>query len=56
MPGYITKALHNFQHSTPKQPQHVLHDWTVLAYGSRFQCAQIEPDLLIQDPVDTQQG
>ena len=27
MPGYITKALHKFQHPTPKKLQYVPHSW-----------------------------
>ena len=43
IPGYITKALHKFQHPTPQQPQHAPHVWNAPAYGSRFQYFQTEP-------------
>ena len=37
MPGYIAKALHKFQHPTPKRSQHAPHNWTVPDYVSIFQ-------------------
>jgi hypothetical protein len=39
MPGYITDALHKYQHPMPKRPQHAPHIWTDSAYGQRIQCA-----------------
>ena len=53
MPVYIAKALHKFQHPTPKRPQHAPHEWTAPAYGSRVQCAQTKPDLPTLDPAGT---
>ena len=54
MYGYIAKAIHKFQHTTPKRPQHVLHDWNFPAYGSRAKYAQTEPELMILEPYVTQ--
>ena len=54
IPGYITKALHQFQHPTPKQPQHAPHYWTAPAYGSIVQYSQTELDLPTLYPVGTQ--
>ena len=54
MPGYTAKALHRFQHPTPKRHQHAPHDLTSPAYGSRFQYSQTELDLPTLDPVGMQ--
>ena len=55
MPGDIAKALHKFQHMTPKQPQQVPHDWTTPDYGSRVQYYQTKLYLSTLDPSGTQQ-
>ena len=39
MPGYIHKALHKFQHPTPKKPQYAPHKWTQPTYGAKVQYA-----------------
>ena len=33
MPIYVTKALHKFQHPTPKRAQYAPHQWTLPNYG-----------------------
>ena len=33
MPNYVTKALHKFQHPTPKRAQYAPHQWTRPNYG-----------------------
>ena len=35
MPGYVTRALKNFNHPAPLRPQHAPHQWTEPTYGSR---------------------
>ena len=35
MPGYVEKALHRFQHETPKRPEDAPSQWTAPTYGSR---------------------
>ena len=37
MPNYVTKALHKFQHPTPKRAQYVPHKWTRPKYGATKQ-------------------
>jgi hypothetical protein len=39
MPGYISKALHRFQHTPPTRPQHAPHQWTTPTYGAKVQFA-----------------
>ena len=39
MPNYVTKALHKFQHPTPKRAQYALHKWTRPNYGATKQLA-----------------
>jgi hypothetical protein len=41
MPGYVSKALHRFNHPPPTRPQHAPHQWTTPAYGSKVQLAQL---------------
>jgi hypothetical protein len=37
MPGYITRALHKFQHPTPSRPEHAPHAWNEPVYGRSTQ-------------------
>jgi hypothetical protein len=37
MPGYITRALHKFQHPTPNHPEHAPHAWNEPVYGHSTQ-------------------
>ena len=37
MPNYVTKALHKFQHTTPKRTQYAPHQWTRPNYGATKQ-------------------
>ena len=39
MPNYVTKALHKFQHPTPKRAQYTPHQWTRPNYGATKQLA-----------------
>ena len=39
MPNYVTKALHKFQHLTPKRAQYAPHQWTRPNYGATKQLA-----------------
>ena len=39
MPGYIAKALHKFQHPTPKKLQYALHEWLTRTYVQKVQYA-----------------
>ena len=39
MPNYVTKALHKFQHPTPKRAQYAPHQWTRPNYGATKQLA-----------------
>ena len=39
MPNYVTKALHNFQNTTPKRAQYAPHQWTRPNYGATKQLA-----------------
>ena len=39
MPGYITEALHKFQHPKPKRRQDAPHSWTKPTYGASVQYA-----------------
>ena len=41
MPGYITNALHKFQHPLPTKPQHAPHDWNKPTYGVTQQYAEL---------------
>jgi len=43
MPGYIDRALKQFQHPQPKQPEHAPHAWQKPTYGAKTQFAP-EPD------------
>jgi hypothetical protein len=40
MPGYIEKALRQFQHPKPKTPQHAPFPTTPIKYGARTQYAK----------------
>ena len=37
MPNYVTKAIHKFQHPTPKRAQCATHKWTHPNYGATKQ-------------------
>ena len=39
MPNYVTKALHTFQHTTPKPAQYTPHQWTRPNNGATKQLA-----------------
>jgi hypothetical protein len=39
MPGYVANVLSNFQHDTPKQPQHTPSTCVMLVYSSKTQYA-----------------
>ena len=39
MPNYVTKALHKFQHPTPKRAQYGPHQWMRSNYGAEKQLA-----------------
>ena len=39
IPNYVIKALHKFQHLTPKRAQYALHQWTRPDYGATKQLA-----------------
>ena len=39
MTNYVTKALHKFQHPTPKRAQYAPHRWTHPKYGATKQLA-----------------
>ena len=39
MPNYVTKALHKFQHTTPKRAQYAPHQWTCPNVGTTKQLA-----------------
>ena len=41
MPNYVTKALHKFQHLTPKCAQYAPHQWTRPNYGATKQLANL---------------
>ena len=40
MPGYVSKALHRFQHPLPKRPQHSPHAWQPPQYGQKIQLCE----------------
>ena len=40
MPGYITQALHKFQHETPKLQQHAPHKHNEVQYGRKIQLTE----------------
>ena len=40
-PNYVTKALHKFQHPTPKRAQYAPHQWTRPNYGATKQLATL---------------
>ena len=44
MPKYVTKALHKFQHTTPKRAQYAPHQWKRPNYGTTKQ---------LETPLDT---
>ena len=44
MPGYIARALQQFDHSPPTQPQHAPHAWIAPQYGARQQF--VVPDVM----------
>ena len=52
MPVYISKALHKFQHTTPKKPQYEPHAWTTPTYRQNVQYA-LPPETL---PVHYKKG
>jgi hypothetical protein len=39
MPGYVDNVLSNFQHDTPKQPQHTPSRYVTPVYGAKNQYA-----------------
>jgi hypothetical protein len=39
MPGYVANVLINFQHDTPKQPQHTPSQYVTPVYGAKTQYA-----------------
>jgi hypothetical protein len=39
MPGYVSNVLSNFQHDTPKHPQHTLSRYVTPVYGAKTQYA-----------------
>eukprot|EP00804_Cyclotella_cryptica_P013561 CCRYP_012917-RA/>CCRYP_012917-RA protein AED:0.40 eAED:0.40 QI:0/-1/0/1/-1/1/1/0/288 len=45
MPGYVDKAIRQFQHSKPKAPQHALFPTTPIKYDARIQSTK-EPSML----------
>jgi hypothetical protein len=45
MPGYVDKALHQFQHSKPTAPQHVTFPTAPIKYGTRTQYAKVPSTL-----------
>ena len=55
MPVYVEKSLHKCQHLQPKQPQHVLHDWTISDYGYKLKYDKTKPDIPTLDQSGTQQ-
>jgi hypothetical protein len=57
MPGYISRALQQFQHPTPSQPQHYPHAWTPPAYGARqqFVLLDVTPVLELLDKKHVQE-
>jgi hypothetical protein len=42
MPGYVTAALHKYQHKTPKQHCSAPSQWTAPQYGSKVQMAKVD--------------
>mmetsp|Transcript_24884 Transcript_24884/g.38319 ORF Transcript_24884/g.38319 Transcript_24884/m.38319 type:complete len:146 (-) Transcript_24884:31-468(-) len=46
MAGYLSKALHRFQHPAPQTPQNQSHDHVVPNYGAKQQFAEIETNEL----------
>jgi hypothetical protein len=51
MPGYVTAALHKYQHETPKQHCHAPAKWTAPQYGSKVQMTKVDNT----EPMDAQQ-
>ena len=45
MPGYVVKALHEFQHPYPKKPQYAPHAWIPPTYGQKVKYA-FPPEML----------
>jgi hypothetical protein len=37
IPGYITAALHKYQHAAPTRPEHAPHTWIPPVYGAKTQ-------------------
>ena len=62
MPNYVAKALHKFQHPTPKRAQYAAHQWTRPNYGATKQLKTTSNSLgyftanpriiKLQDPTD----
>ena len=44
MPGYVPKALNQFNHPAPIRPQYAPHKWTTPNYGQRIQYVQAEDE------------
>jgi hypothetical protein len=42
MPGYVTAALQEFQHPTPRRPHHAPSHWDRPTYGKRVQMTQLD--------------
>ena len=42
IPGYVSKALHCFQHEAPKEKQHQPHKHNIPNYGAKQQYAELE--------------
>jgi hypothetical protein len=52
MPGYVTAALHKYQHATPKQHCYAPSQWTAQQNGSKVQMKKIANTA----PMDTQEN
>ena len=53
MPNYVTKALHKFQHPTPRHAQYAPHQWTRPNYGA---AKQLEFTLDTSPPIPEEQN
>ena len=53
IPGYVEKALHRFQHKSPKKPQYAPHKWNIPIYGQKTQYVIPTHDEPILDPKKT---
>ena len=52
MTNYVTKALHKFQHTTPKRAQYAPHQWTRPNYSAT---KQLETPLDTSPPIPEEQ-